>query len=98
MARLVGRLVLDLPVPCRVDLMDTPVETEAMGVLTRGRLPLNFWGLEIVFGMVVPAVLLLAPRTAPPVAFPDVHPGAGRYRRHRRQRRAALYNLFAITY
>jgi Ni/Fe-hydrogenase subunit HybB-like protein len=67
MARLVGWLVLGLLVLRWVHLMGTPVdytpaETEAMGILTRGRLSFNFWGLEIVLGMVVPAVLLLVPR------------------------------------
>jgi molybdopterin-containing oxidoreductase family membrane subunit len=30
-----------------------------MQILTRGRLAFNFWGLEIVLGMVLPSILLL---------------------------------------
>ncbi len=37
----------------------TPAKSEALYILTRGRLAFNFWGLEIVLGMVLPAVLLL---------------------------------------
>jgi Ni/Fe-hydrogenase subunit HybB-like protein len=48
------------------DLMSMPVDyvpakTEALYILTRGRLAFNFWGLEIVLGMLVPAILLLIP-------------------------------------
>jgi molybdopterin-containing oxidoreductase family membrane subunit len=46
------------------DLMSMPVayepaKSEALYILTRGRLAFNFWGLEIMLGMVLPAVLLL---------------------------------------
>jgi Ni/Fe-hydrogenase subunit HybB-like protein len=49
------------------DLMSMPVdyapaETEALYILTRGRLAFNFWGLEIVLGMLLPAMILLIPR------------------------------------
>jgi Ni/Fe-hydrogenase subunit HybB-like protein len=48
------------------DLMSMPVDyapgkTEALYILTRGRLAFNFWGLEIVLGMLLPAILLLIP-------------------------------------
>ncbi len=48
------------------DLMSMPVgyeagKTEALHILTRGRLAFNFWWLEIVLGMLVPAILLLIP-------------------------------------
>jgi Ni/Fe-hydrogenase subunit HybB-like protein len=64
LARLVGWLVLVLLALRWWHLMGTPVdyvpaETEAMLILTRGRLAFNFWGLEIVLGMVIPATLLL---------------------------------------
>lgn len=36
-----------------------PAKSEALYILTRGRLAFNFWGLEILLGLVVPAVLLL---------------------------------------
>ncbi|MBP9500563.1 MAG: polysulfide reductase NrfD [Candidatus Promineofilum sp.] len=39
-----------------------PGKTEALYVLTRGRLAFSFWGLEIVLGMILPAILLLIPR------------------------------------
>ena len=46
------------------DLMSMPVgyvpaKSEALYILTRGRLAFNFWGLEIVLGMLLPATLLL---------------------------------------
>lgn len=46
------------------DLMSMPVgyepaKSEALYILTRGRLAFNFWWLEIVLGMVLPATLLL---------------------------------------
>lgn len=49
------------------DLMSMPVDyvpakTEALYILTRGRLAFNFWGLEIVLGMLLPAIILLTPR------------------------------------
>ena len=49
------------------DLMSMPVEyvpgkTEALYILTRGRLAFNFWGLEIVLGMLLPAIILLVPQ------------------------------------
>lgn len=48
------------------DLMNMPVgyepaKTEALHILTRGRLAFNFWWLEIILGMVVPAIILLVP-------------------------------------
>lgn len=39
-----------------------PGKTEALYILTRGRLAFSFWGLEIVLGMILPATLLLIPR------------------------------------
>ncbi|MEZ4517105.1 MAG: NrfD/PsrC family molybdoenzyme membrane anchor subunit [Chloroflexota bacterium] len=47
-----------------IDLMGMPVgyeaaKSEALQILTNGRLSFNFWGLEIVFGMVIPALLLI---------------------------------------
>lgn len=36
-----------------------PAKSEALYILTRGQLAFNFWGLEILLGLVVPAVLLL---------------------------------------
>jgi molybdopterin-containing oxidoreductase family membrane subunit len=39
-----------------------PALTEALYILTRGRLAFNFWGLEIVLGMLLPAIILLVPR------------------------------------
>ncbi|HNS40435.1 MAG: polysulfide reductase NrfD [Anaerolineae bacterium] len=39
-----------------------PGKTEALYILTRGRLAFSFWGLEIVLGMILPAILLLVPR------------------------------------
>ncbi len=49
------------------DLMGMPAEyvpgkTEALYILTRGRLAFNFWWLEIILGMVVPAIILLIPQ------------------------------------
>ena len=49
------------------DLMSMPVDyvpgkTEALYILTRGRLAFNFWGLEIVLGMLLPAIILLVPQ------------------------------------
>ena len=49
------------------DLMSMPVgyeagKTEALYILTRGRLAFNFWGLEIILGMLLPAILLLIPQ------------------------------------
>lgn len=49
------------------NLMSMPVgyepgKTEALYILTRGRLAFNFWGLEIILGLLVPAVLLLIPQ------------------------------------
>ncbi|HRO91297.1 MAG TPA: hypothetical protein PLC06_12420, partial [Promineifilum sp.] len=35
---------------------------EALYILTRGRLAFNFWWLEIILGMVVPAIILLIPQ------------------------------------
>ena len=60
----VGWAVLFLLVLRWWDLMSMPVDyepakSEALYILTRGRLAFNFWGLEIVLGMVLPAVLLL---------------------------------------
>lgn len=48
------------------DLMGMPATyepglSEAAAILTRGRLAFNFWGLEIILGMIIPAILLLAP-------------------------------------
>ena len=64
LAHLVGWLALGLLALRWWRLMGTPVdytpaETEAMLILTRGRLSFNFWGLEIVLGMLIPAILLL---------------------------------------
>ena len=39
-----------------------PGKTEALYILTRGRLAFSFWGLEIGLGMILPAILLLVPR------------------------------------
>jgi Ni/Fe-hydrogenase subunit HybB-like protein len=36
-----------------------PAKTEALHILTRGRLAFNFWFLEIILGLLVPAALLL---------------------------------------
>jgi Ni/Fe-hydrogenase subunit HybB-like protein len=36
-----------------------PAKTEALYILTRGRLAFNFWFLEIILGLLVPAALLL---------------------------------------
>jgi len=49
------------------DLMRMPAEyvpgkTEALYILTRGRLAFNFWWLEIILGMLVPATILLLPQ------------------------------------
>ncbi len=46
------------------DLMSMPVgyepaKSEALYILTRGRLSFNFWGMEVLLGMVLPAFLLL---------------------------------------
>ena len=46
------------------DLMSMPVgyvpaKSEALHILTRGQLAFNFWGLEIILGLLVPAALLL---------------------------------------
>lgn len=48
------------------NLMSMPVgyeagKSEALHILTRGRLSFNFWWLEIMLGMVMPAILLLIP-------------------------------------
>ncbi len=64
LAYTVGWAVLFLLVVRWWDLMSMPVDyepakSEALYILTRGRLAFNFWGLEILLGMVVPAVLLL---------------------------------------
>jgi Ni/Fe-hydrogenase subunit HybB-like protein len=64
LAYTVGWAVLFLLVLRWWDLMSMPVDyepakSEALYILTRGRLAFNFWGLEIVLGMVLPAVLLL---------------------------------------
>ncbi len=61
------------------NLMGMPVDyvpgkTEALHILTRGRLAFNFWWLEIILGMVVPAIILLIPQ----------------FRRNERLRMAAL--------
>jgi molybdopterin-containing oxidoreductase family membrane subunit len=49
-----------------IDLMSMPVGyepalTEALYILTRGRLAFSFWGLEIILGMLIPAIILLIP-------------------------------------
>ncbi len=49
-----------------IDLMSMPIgyetaKTEALYVLTRGRLAFNFWGMEIILGMLIPAIILLIP-------------------------------------
>ena len=64
LAYTVGWSVLFLLVLRWWDLMSMPVDyepakSEALYILTRGRLAFNFWGLEIFLGMVLPAVLLL---------------------------------------
>ena len=64
LAYTIGWAVLFLLVVRWWDLMSmpvdyTPAKSEALYILTRGRLAFNFWGLEIVLGMVLPAVLLL---------------------------------------
>jgi len=64
LARGVGFAVLALLALRWWDLMSMPVgyepaKTEALHILTRGRLSFNFWGLEILLGMVLPAILLL---------------------------------------
>ncbi len=51
-----------------------PGKTEALHILTRGRLAFNFWWLEIILGMVVPIIILLIPQ----------------FRRNERLRMAAL--------
>lgn len=66
MARGIGIAVLFLLALRWWDLMSMPVgyepaKTEALQILTRGRLAFNFWGMEIIFGMVVPAIILLVP-------------------------------------
>ncbi len=64
LAYTVGWAALFLLVVRWWDLMSMPVDyvpakSEALYILTRGRLAFNFWGLEILLGLVVPAVLLL---------------------------------------
>jgi molybdopterin-containing oxidoreductase family membrane subunit len=64
LAYTVGWAVLFLLVLRWWDLMSMPVDyepakSEALYILTRGRLAFNFWGLEILLGMVLPAILLL---------------------------------------
>ena len=64
LAYTVGWAVLFLLVLRWWDLMSMPTEyvpgkSEALYILTRGQLAFNFWGLEIILGMVLPAVLLL---------------------------------------
>jgi Ni/Fe-hydrogenase subunit HybB-like protein len=64
LAYTVGWAVLFLLVLRWWDLMSMPVDyepakSEALYILTRGRLAFNFWWLEIVLGMVLPAMLLL---------------------------------------
>ena len=64
LAYIVGWGALTLLVLRWVVLMGSPIgyepgTSEAMDILTRGRLAFNFWGLEIVFGLVIPAILLL---------------------------------------
>lgn len=65
LAYTVGWAALFLLVVRWWDLMSMPVEytpakSEALYILTRGRLAFNFWGLEIFLGLVLPAVLLLS--------------------------------------
>ena len=67
MAHGVGWAVLFLLALRWWDLMGMPAayvpgKTEALHILTRGRLAFNFWWLEIILGMVVPAVILLIPQ------------------------------------
>ncbi len=64
LAYTVGWAALFLLVVRWWDLMSMPVDyvpakSEALYILTRGQLAFNFWGLEILLGLVVPAVLLL---------------------------------------
>lgn len=67
LAHVVGWGALALLILRWAQLMSTPVFytpawSEALDILTRGRLAFNFWGLEIVLGLVVPSILLLMPR------------------------------------
>jgi Ni/Fe-hydrogenase subunit HybB-like protein len=64
LAHLVGWAALALLIMRWIHLMGSPVgyvpgESEALAILTQGRLAFNFWGLEIVFGLVIPAILLI---------------------------------------
>src|SRR5690606_31479667 len=66
MAHGIGWAVLFLLALRWWDLMNMPVgyepaKTEALYILTRGRLAFNFWWLEIMLGMVFPAIVLLIP-------------------------------------
>ncbi len=79
MAHGVGWAVLFLLALRWWSLMGMPVDyvpgkTEALHILTRGRLAFNFWWLEIILGMVVPIIILLIPQ----------------FRRNERLRMAAL--------
>ena len=79
MAHGVGWAVLFLLALRWWNLMGMPVDyvpgkTEALHILTRGRLAFNFWWLEIILGMVVPIIILLIPQ----------------FRRNERLRMAAL--------
>lgn len=38
-----------------------PGMSEALEILTRGRLAFNFWGMEIILGLVIPIIILLTP-------------------------------------
>lgn len=67
-AYLVGWIALGLLALRWWDLMAMPaayepVKTESLYILTRGRLAFNFWFLEIILGLLVPALLLLIART-----------------------------------
>lgn len=69
LAQVVGWAVLGLLALRWSDLMTLPAafeyepaKSEAVYLLTRGRLSFNFWGLEIVLGMVIPIILLLIGR------------------------------------
>lgn len=66
LARVVGWGAVVLLVLRWVGLMATPAEyeagiSEALYILTRGRLAFNFWGLEIILGLVIPIIILLTP-------------------------------------
>jgi Ni/Fe-hydrogenase subunit HybB-like protein len=61
---IVGWFALGLLALRWLDLMTMPTvyepaTTEALYILTRGRLAFNFWFLEIILGLLVPAALLL---------------------------------------